>query len=177
MGVFCTMGGYHDTCGDILSTMGVFSTMGDIMSTVGCYLEYHGGYHEYHGWLSWVPWGCSVLWGYSNNKRFSPTVLMISPMCSMIFPWYWVSPMVLKITPDSDIPHGTEHPMVLKISPTVLNIPHSTQYIPTVLNTPMVLHNPHSTAHMLYRVRLATLLVLVSTWFDKFLPRLYNSSP
>ena len=28
-------GGYHDKCGNILSTVGVFSTMGDIMSTVG----------------------------------------------------------------------------------------------------------------------------------------------
>ena len=36
-------GGYHDKCGDILSTMGVFSTVGDIMSTVGGYLEYRGG--------------------------------------------------------------------------------------------------------------------------------------
>ena len=37
-------GGYHDKCGDILSTMGVFSTA--------------GGYHEYRG-------GCSVPWGIS----------------------------------------------------------------------------------------------------------------
>ena len=28
-------GGYHDKCGDILSTVGVFSTVWDIMSTVG----------------------------------------------------------------------------------------------------------------------------------------------
>ena len=38
-------GGNHDKCGDILSTVGVFSTVGDIMSTMG-------GYHEYHGGLS-----------------------------------------------------------------------------------------------------------------------------
>ena len=43
------MGGYHDKCEDIMSTVGVFSTMGD-------YLEYRGGYLEYHG-------GCSVPWG------------------------------------------------------------------------------------------------------------------
>ena len=43
-------GGYHETCGeimstvgDILSTMGVFSTVGDILSTMGCS----------------VPWGIS----------------------------------------------------------------------------------------------------------------------
>ena len=35
-------GGYHDKCGDILSTVGVFST-------VGGYHEYHRGYHEYRG--------------------------------------------------------------------------------------------------------------------------------
>ena len=34
-GVFSTVGGYHDKCRDILSTVGVVSTMGDIMSTVG----------------------------------------------------------------------------------------------------------------------------------------------
>ena len=57
-GVFSTVGGYHEYCGDImstvgdiLSTVGVFSTVGDIMSTVGGYLEYHGG--------------CSVPWGIS----------------------------------------------------------------------------------------------------------------
>ena len=44
-------GGYHDKCGDILSTVGVFSNVGDIMSTVGGYLEYRGG--------------CSVPWGIS----------------------------------------------------------------------------------------------------------------
>ena len=32
-------GGYHDKCGDILSTVGVFSTVGDIMSTVGVILS------------------------------------------------------------------------------------------------------------------------------------------
>ena len=37
------MGGYHDKCGDIMSTVGV------LLSTVGGYLEYRGG--------------CSVLWG------------------------------------------------------------------------------------------------------------------
>ena len=59
------------TVGDILSTVGVFSTVGgyhdkcgDIMINVGGYLEYRGGvqycggYHEYRG-------GCSVPWGIS----------------------------------------------------------------------------------------------------------------
>ena len=48
-------GGYHDKCGDILSTVGVFSTVGDIMSTVGVILstvgdvQYCGGYHDARG--------------------------------------------------------------------------------------------------------------------------------
>ena len=47
--------GYHDKCGDILSTVEVFRTVGDTMSTVGDHLEYRGdtqhrgGYHEYRG--------------------------------------------------------------------------------------------------------------------------------
>ena len=59
---------YHDECGDIISTMGVFSTLGVIMSTlgntkmhVGVIMSNRGmfstpeGYHEYNG-------GCSVHW-------------------------------------------------------------------------------------------------------------------
>ena len=56
--------------GDILSTMGVFSTVGGYHEYRGGYLEYRGGcsvpwgdimmhvggYHEYRG-------GCSVPWG------------------------------------------------------------------------------------------------------------------
>ena len=47
--------GYHDACGDILSTVGVFSTMEDIMSTMGVILstmrdvQYRGGYHDKGG--------------------------------------------------------------------------------------------------------------------------------
>ena len=45
-----------------------------------------------------------------------------------------------------DIPHGTEHPTVLKIYlHGTHDIPHGTEH-PTVLNT------PHGTAHTLYRV-------------------------
>ena len=44
-------GGYHDKCGDIMSTVGVFSTMGVILSAMRGYLEYRGG--------------CSVPWGIS----------------------------------------------------------------------------------------------------------------
>ena len=56
-------GGYHNKCGDILSTVGVFSTVGDIMSTVGGYLEYRGGYHDARGGYHEYRGGCSVPWG------------------------------------------------------------------------------------------------------------------
>ena len=49
----------------------MFSIVGDIMINVGRYLEcrrgvqYRGGYHEYHGGLSLVPWGTlSTMEGY-----------------------------------------------------------------------------------------------------------------
>ena len=54
-GVFSTVGGvqyrggYHEYRGGYLEYRGVFSTV--------------GGYHDKCGWISSVPWGCSVLWG------------------------------------------------------------------------------------------------------------------
>ena len=53
-GVFSTVGGYHDKCGGISWVpWGVFSTV--------------GGYHEYRGGLSWVPWGMfSTVGGYHD---------------------------------------------------------------------------------------------------------------
>ena len=44
-------GGYHDKCGDILSTVGG--------------VQYHGGYHEYRGGYLEYRGGCSVPWGIS----------------------------------------------------------------------------------------------------------------
>ena len=61
-GVQCRWG-YHDACGDILSTVGDVQYHGDILSTAGD-IQYHGdvlstvgvsvpwGYHEYRGGLS-----------------------------------------------------------------------------------------------------------------------------
>ena len=76
--------------GDILSTMGDVQYRGDILSTVGC----------------------SVLRGYSNNERFSPTVLKISSQVHHDSPTVLNIPTVLKIFlhMHHDIPHGTEHP-------------------------------------------------------------------
>ena len=46
MGVFSTVGGYHDACGDILSTVeDIVINKGYILSTVGG-VQYHGGYHD-----------------------------------------------------------------------------------------------------------------------------------
>ena len=63
-----------------------------------------GGYHEYHG-------GCSVPWGTQITKDFPPTVLNT-------------------LHGTHDIPHGTEHPTVLKISPYGTEHPYCTQDIP-----------------------------------------------
>ena len=41
--------GIHDACGDILSTVGVFSFMGD---TILCILSTMGGYHDTCGGIS-----------------------------------------------------------------------------------------------------------------------------
>ena len=43
---------YHDECGDIMSTVRVFSILGDVQYTGG-YQDACGGYHEYTR-------GCSV---------------------------------------------------------------------------------------------------------------------
>ena len=88
-GVFSSMGGYHDKCGDILSTVGdiminvgdILSTVGDIMinvgdilSTVGVfstmegYHEYCGGYLEYRGGCS-VPWYSTILLAWPEDGR------------------------------------------------------------------------------------------------------------
>ena len=68
-------GRHHDACVGYHEYLGVFSTMGDTiicnLSTVDDIRIQAGEYHVYHG-------ACSVLWGYSNNKRFfPPTALMM----------------------------------------------------------------------------------------------------
>ena len=82
----------------------VFSTVGDITSTVGNINKYHGGV-QYHGGYHDICGGYHEYRtvGYSNDKRFIPTVLMILPTCIMISPWYPVSPTLLKIS------HGTQY--------------------------------------------------------------------
>ena len=131
MGVFSTVGGYHeyrggyleyrggyhDKCGGYLEYRGVFSTVGDIMSTVGVilstvggYLEYRGdvqyrgGYHDARGGISWVPWRVFSTVGGKVN-------------CYLSTPWYWTPPRYSWYPP-----HASWYP------PTCIMIsPHGTQ--------------------------------------------------
>ena len=77
--------------GDIMSTWACSVLWGIASFVIWVLRGYHdtcGEYHEYWG-------GCSVPWGYSNNKNFSSTVPNI--------------PMVLKISPRTSwYPHGTQ---------------------------------------------------------------------
>ena len=57
-GMFSTLGTYHDECGDIMSTVGVFSTPEDVMSTLGVF-SIPGDYHEYNGGIPRCMWGLS----------------------------------------------------------------------------------------------------------------------
>ena len=112
MRVLRTVEGYHDACGDILSTVGdiminvgdimstvrvILSTVGGyheyrgggIMSTVGGYHEHRGGYHEYRGGCS-VPWGKTLLlFEYPHGTEHPPRYSWYPPHVS----WY---------------PHGTQ---------------------------------------------------------------------
>ena len=49
-----TLGAYHNKCGGIISTVGMFSTLGDIMSTLGVYHDKCGGNHEYSGGVQYT---------------------------------------------------------------------------------------------------------------------------
>ena len=128
MVVFSTMVDINDKFGGIMSIMVVFrlrwedtvlcnlSTMRDVMIT----------------------WEVFRTMGYSNNKRFIPSVvLMISPMCIMISPHqyrislsvlFMISPTVLKMSPTFIMisPHGTEHPPRYSRYLHMRHIPHST---------------------------------------------------
>ena len=126
--------------GDILSTVGVFSTM--------------GGYHEYRGGLSWVPWGmfstvggyheyhggCSVPWGISSFEIWVPWGDIMMHVGGYheyrgVFSTVGYSNNNWLFPPRYWTPS-----MVLMISPTCIMIP------PTVLNIPHgTQDNPHGT--------------------------------
>ena len=97
--------GYHDKCGDILSTVGdIISTVGDIMSTMGVIFSTVGVFSTVGDVMSTVgdimstmgvilcTVGCSVPWGISQYTwRIS---------------WVpWGENLLL-----FEYPHGTEHP-------------------------------------------------------------------
>ena len=137
----------------VCSTVGVFSTMEDIMINVGDILstmrgvQYHGGYHKYRGWLSWVPWEYSVPWGVSWCT-WGDIMSTVGEKSFVIWvPLRYGTPStVLMISPHMyhNIPHGTHDiPHVHHDIPTVLSIPHGTKTTPTVLMiSPTVLNTP-----------------------------------
>ena len=123
MGVFSTLGGYHEYTGDvqysggiplvhregyheytggipwwmwgdIMITAGVFSTLGDIVSTLGDTMMSVGGYREYTG-------GYSVHWDFHTNSvvfpvySWYPLVYWTPPVYSWYPPLYCTPPGVL----------------------------------------------------------------------------------
>ena len=62
-GVFSTLDGYHEYIGGVQYIGGYHDTCGDTMSTLGD-VQYIGGYHEYIG-------GCSVHQGMFSTLEFS----------------------------------------------------------------------------------------------------------
>ena len=89
--ILSTVGGCHDKCGDILSTMEESWYCGGYLEyRGGCsvlwgYIMHVGGYHEYRGGCS-VPWGKNLLLFEYPMILNTPTVLMMSPTCIMICP-------------------------------------------------------------------------------------------
>ena len=91
--------GYHDECGDIMSTAGGAQYTGGYHEYTGGAMMSVGGYHEYTR-------RCSVHWGFHTNsivfQQPSPTLIMIFPGVLMI------SPGVLNTSQCAhDIPHCT----------------------------------------------------------------------
>ena len=170
MGVFSTVGGYHDKCGGISWVpWGVFSTMGgiswvpwgDILSTVGD-VQYRGGISWCTWGISWCTWGDImgtvgdiILWNLSTVGGSHDTCGGISWVPWGVFstvgysnnkrlfpPRYWTPSMVLMISP-----HGTEHPPCASwYPPTVLKITHhGTHDIPPRYWTPPTVLHTHYT--------------------------------
>ena len=131
-------------CGQIQSPRPDLITLYNVCSVPRGSLEYHGGYHDKCGGISWV------LWGYLEYWRGHSVLLGIS-WCTWGIPWVpwgcsvpWKdtifcnlsNPMVLNTLPlYHDIPSHASYPStILKlqkmISPTVLSILHGIQDIP-----------------------------------------------
>ena len=108
--------------GNILSTVGVFSTMGGYHEYCGGYLEYRrdvqyrGGYHDARGAYHEYRGGCSVLWGENLLLFEYPTVLNTLTVLMMSPHMYHDIPHMCHDIPHGThiskdgIPHGNEHP-------------------------------------------------------------------
>ena len=155
--VFSTSGGYHEYIGGIswvhrrisLVHRGMFSTLGGIHDECGDIMMNAGRYHEYIGEISWVLWGISwVHRGCSVHQRDIMIhveeqlnkILLISiensdvlsiPRCTHdIRPMYWTSRDVLMVSPHM----YHEIPLMYWTSANVLMIsPRCTHGIPDVL--------------------------------------------
>ena len=92
--ILSTIGGYHETCGDIMSTVGVVSTVEDIMSAVGVFSSV----------------GDIIFCNFSTME-----VIMIhvgKVMSTVKGVQHHGGTQITK-----DFPHGTKHPPVLMIPP------------------------------------------------------------
>ena len=102
----------------VFSTVEVFNTMGNIMSTLGGYLEYCGVFSTVgdimiNVGISWVPWGCSILWAYYEYcgvilSTVGDMMMHVGDMMNTVgctLPWEEKSFVIW-------VPHSTEHPQV-----------------------------------------------------------------
>ena len=71
-----TSGGYHDACGDTISTSGMFSTSVGYHEYIGGYYEYIGTLEGYHEYIR----GCLVN-GRCSEHQYT-NVHVVSPQCT-----------------------------------------------------------------------------------------------
>ena len=136
--------------GDILSTVGVFSTVGGYHDKCGGYLEYRGGV-QYRGGISWVPWGMfSTVGGYHDacGGDIMSTVGVFSTVGDTIL-WNLSTVGGYHDTCGgiSWVPWG-----VFSTVGYSNNKRFSQDIPPRYWTPPTVLSTPHGTAHTLYRV-------------------------
>ena len=92
--ILSTIGGYHDACGNIMSTVGVFSTVENIMSAVGVFSSV----------------GDTI---FCNFSTMGDIMIHVGNVMSTVEGvQHHGGTQITK-----DFPHGTEHPPVLMIPP------------------------------------------------------------
>ena len=67
--ILSTSEGYHDLCGDVLSTLGDVQYIGGNHEYIGGNHEYIGGNHEYIGGYHKYIGVCSVHWGFQYESK------------------------------------------------------------------------------------------------------------